>query len=949
MKTKSKLNALTLLLFLTISGVSTAIFSNKAEKTITNAAVGTYYSSIDSSDSGTSLLNKLHNINTSNLKSRVGYDAMKTKFYQTDYDPNNKSNLLSFYSGKSAKYEGNMNREHTWPASRTVLGRDRDPLEDDIHMVRPTLTSENSARGNAFFVDGGNGKGTNNSNGWDPASFNNESYRGDAARIIFYCAIADTGLSLADVNYEDAGKHSMGKLSDLLKWNLIYPVQTREENRNEGAQSLQGNRNPFIDHPEYACRIWGDYNTTTQSICSQYGNIELEKISLNVNDTTLRYDETLQLKVTATPSDASTSVTWTSSHPEHATVSDTGLVTASSDSAGYTTITATSTKDSSIKAYCNITVIQPDNIDLESINATDMTLSIGDTNKINFTINPDYIYPTATYSYVSNNSEIASVDSLGNVTANSVGKTTIEITATQGSLTKKATINVEVTERKDITIELINTDFTTYASSGFTKNEIEFKTTNVMNQAGTIQFKKGSGKLSNAQELNLGSIQLINITKGSPIVYGCTSPLTTGTVITANSDGIYDLSGHKYFTVFTGSGGVCNIEKIILNISGSSGGTTPEPSPDEDSVSLNQTEANLFVGDTLALKATASGNVSWSSSNTGVATVSDSGEVTAISKGNATIKATCGKAEATCVITVNEKSPINGESITITFKNSDKDSSSAASAEEIIGLISEGSEYVSSVDDTTKLYAGTKGIKIGSSKDTGKLTLSFSDVFKSYKVVSISVISAQYGSDTGKLQLKINDETSPTSFTPGSEFTKTLTTTTSISKLTLSTSSKRAYVSSIIFNLEKNEESNTADTFAQLFIDSVGCDSTGNNKPTLSKSWNELKVIYNALSEEQKALLINAKYEYNGEVTALEGTTQIVAEAMAKYDYIVAKYGTTEYENFIVGRNIITQQLSLNRNSYNSTNNTALIMVLCFTSFLLAASFYFINRKRKQK
>ena len=59
----------------------------------------------------------------------------------------------------------------------------------------------------------------------------------------------------------------MGKLSDLLKWNKNYAVQDRERIRNEGAQSLQGNRNPFIDHPEYACRIWGNTNSTTRQIC----------------------------------------------------------------------------------------------------------------------------------------------------------------------------------------------------------------------------------------------------------------------------------------------------------------------------------------------------------------------------------------------------------------------------------------------------------------------------------------------------------------------------------------------------------------------------------------------------------------------------------------------------------------------------------------------------------
>ena len=59
----------------------------------------------------------------------------------------------------------------------------------------------------------------------------------------------------------------MGKLSDLLKWNINYPVLDREKTRNEGAEYLQGNRNPFIDHPEYACKIWGNTNSTTKSIC----------------------------------------------------------------------------------------------------------------------------------------------------------------------------------------------------------------------------------------------------------------------------------------------------------------------------------------------------------------------------------------------------------------------------------------------------------------------------------------------------------------------------------------------------------------------------------------------------------------------------------------------------------------------------------------------------------
>lgn len=948
MKTKTKLNAFTLLLFLTISGVSTAIIGTKEKKQLCNAEIGNYYSSIDSTDNGTSLLNKLHNINTNNLKSRVGYSKMPTQFYKTDYDPNNTSNLLSYYSGKSAKYAGNMNREHVWPASRTVGGRGSDPLEDDIHMVRPTLTSENSARGNAFYVEGGDGKGSNNSNGWDPASFNVESYRGDAARIIFYCAIADTQLSLVDVNWEDASNNSMGKLSDLLKWNLVYPVATREENRNEGAQSLQGNRNPFIDHPEYACRIWGDYNTSTKNICAQYGNIELEKISLDVTEATLKFEETLQLKVSATPNNASTLVTWTSSNPDVASVSDSGLITASKDTTGYTLITATSTKDSSIKAYCNVTVIEPTNVDLESISVDDINLSIGAKEKIKIVTNPSYIYPTATYSYVSNNSDIASVDSQGNIVGKAAGKAIITITATQGSIIKTTSINIEVSEKQNAVIELVNVDFSnTYSSTGFTKDEIEFKTSNVMNQSGTIQFKKNAGKVSNAQELDLDSVQLVNVSKGTPVIYGAVSSLGTTTKISANGDGIYDLTGYKYFTITADSSSVTNIEKIIINISkGSSSGETPDPIP-EDSVTLDKNSATLFIGDTLTLTATASGEVSWNSSNTEVATIKD-GLVTAISVGTSTIKATCGKASAICNITVKEKVIPSSDSIAITFKNSSSDSSSETAASGIKNLITEGSDYIKTVDSATKIYAGKTGLKFGSSKATGQLSFSLTEDFASFKISSINIDSAQYGSDTGKLQLKINNEATSDAFTPGTDFIKNFETATSINKITISTTSKRAYLLKIVFNIEKSEEQYTADSFAQLFLDSIGCDPTGNNKPTLSKSWNELKTIYNSLSDENKSLLINAKYINNGEITPLEETTQVVAEAMAKYDYILAKYGTSEFDAFIVGRNV-PKQLNLNRNIDVSNNTTMLIMILCLTSFISIASFYLINRKRKQK
>jgi len=235
-----------------------------------------YYSSISDSARETTLLNGLRALNSSKRKSTVGYSSMGTspsgQFKYTDYDPKYTAvdgkgqiygtRLITFYSGNSAT--SGMNREHVWPKSHGGS-----TIDNDIHMPRPTLTSENGSRGNSFYVEGMK----SSTNGWDPAmeSFGDETYRGDSARIIFYCVIADQRLSLLDVNYHATSNanpdYKMGKLSDLLSWNIRYPVLQREMNRNEGAEYLQGNRNPFIDYPDYACRIWGKTNAATKSIC----------------------------------------------------------------------------------------------------------------------------------------------------------------------------------------------------------------------------------------------------------------------------------------------------------------------------------------------------------------------------------------------------------------------------------------------------------------------------------------------------------------------------------------------------------------------------------------------------------------------------------------------------------------------------------------------------------
>lgn len=206
---------------------------------------------------------------------RLSYDDVWDALKYTDEDPDNTNNVILLYSGWSYPKSNNgggvseWNREHTWAKSQGDFGTSQGP-GTDIHHLRPTDVTVNSARGSMKFDEGGNiytdasryggGDGTTSckkgSDNWEPA----DEVKGDVARMLFYmatCYETEDGvdLELAESS-STSGKH--GRLSTLLKWHEQDPVSDWEIRRNNRAQEKQGNRNPFIDHPEYVCWVWGD-------------------------------------------------------------------------------------------------------------------------------------------------------------------------------------------------------------------------------------------------------------------------------------------------------------------------------------------------------------------------------------------------------------------------------------------------------------------------------------------------------------------------------------------------------------------------------------------------------------------------------------------------------------------------------------------------------------------
>ena len=165
------------------------------------------------------------------------------------YPTASSSTFVPFYhDATTTATTGQCNREHTWPNSRGsgTTGPGADPF-----IIRPTLTSDNSSRGNNFY-------GTSSSKEWDPASCGFEAARGESARVILYAATMyyKNGLSLSNNPNDGTSLKTMGTLSTLLAWNNTYAPTPIEIQINNYLSNNGYGRNPFVDHPEYASYIW---------------------------------------------------------------------------------------------------------------------------------------------------------------------------------------------------------------------------------------------------------------------------------------------------------------------------------------------------------------------------------------------------------------------------------------------------------------------------------------------------------------------------------------------------------------------------------------------------------------------------------------------------------------------------------------------------------------------
>ena len=216
-----------------------------------------WYDSV--SGTGTALEASLHQRVRFPFQSR-SYSIAAVALPIIDADPDQPGNVILIYNGQSVdgSWDNGVtwNREHTWPRSRGIDSTG--PDNSDQHMLRPCNPSVNSSRGNKPFGIGGAF--------YDPGVFGQYD-RGEIARSMFYAAVRYDGTEpnttdLTLVSGTPVGSQ-MGDLDTLLAWHFEEAPDDHERRRNAYvfdsnlSTYAQGNRNPFIDRPEYAWAIWG--------------------------------------------------------------------------------------------------------------------------------------------------------------------------------------------------------------------------------------------------------------------------------------------------------------------------------------------------------------------------------------------------------------------------------------------------------------------------------------------------------------------------------------------------------------------------------------------------------------------------------------------------------------------------------------------------------------------
>lgn len=256
------------------SSLDPNIFVPTSDMTEAPAYSGSYYDGVDLNLEGEALRAALY-ARMRNGFVNVTYTTAWNAVKEMDQDNHNTNNVITIYARRSMSKSntgssGNVwNREHSFPQSKLEADANAGTanIASDVanlfaadavmNTTRSNMSYGNVTKGNLYVADA-TGRVTVNRyyNGiFEPADI----AKGELARATMY---------MITMYPNDCTLNENGSMATLLAWNLEFgPTVERDLQRQAGIFKYQKNRNPFIDHPELACKIWGNTSNAAKAAC----------------------------------------------------------------------------------------------------------------------------------------------------------------------------------------------------------------------------------------------------------------------------------------------------------------------------------------------------------------------------------------------------------------------------------------------------------------------------------------------------------------------------------------------------------------------------------------------------------------------------------------------------------------------------------------------------------
>jgi len=362
--------ALCLTLTFTTSYTPTDTYVRNNGVVVAEAAETTdsYYSGLDTNLNGTAFRREVASLITRTHVKQTTYDGLRNVFPSSDKDPYTPGNILWFYTGTSVPFNGSFNtgtnREHVWPKQAGKAFPKESECGSDSHHLRPANSSLNSSRSNNNFGEvpktNGNIVVENGSTSYKYLCYqaNNtfypgENYRGATARVLMYVQTRWGDKFNLEFVLGTGFSKTIGDIEDLMKWHYQEPPTEEERLRNEAVFAIQGNRNPFIDHPEYATKIYchdgKSYNSTLRQVANLYDNYTTggdqpvipSSITVTPENKEIKVNETFTITCSAQPLTAQRAFSFKSSDELVASVNAQGVVTGLTEGTARITVTET--------------------------------------------------------------------------------------------------------------------------------------------------------------------------------------------------------------------------------------------------------------------------------------------------------------------------------------------------------------------------------------------------------------------------------------------------------------------------------------------------------------------------------------------------------------------------------------------------------------------------------